>query len=248
MALTCIPRRRALLRPLAFAAALAGAAPALAEPPAPAAPAEPDSQRSNEPTEQAMPAIQVTWPDTAAELGTPNLFGSVPRAVSHSPLDPEWTRATQPGSLTEWIGAFSILSDDNRETLLSEVNLWVNERLAEDRQHAGRADRRPGAAETPSRATSDGEEHALTKMQLLAALGFDADDLYLVVVRDTVRQGDHAILAVRLGARFVVLDNLHEDVVDSALLPNYRPMISRSASGRRVRGYPAAPPPPIRPL
>jgi predicted transglutaminase-like cysteine proteinase len=281
VALSRTERRRAFLRSLAFAAALAGAAPALAEPPAAASSVAPAagpasrwalppanvamrsamlggssamervlvSQRSIEPVEPAMPALQVTWPDAPADaFGSPNLFGSIALAVSHTPLDAEWTRASAARPLVAWTGGFSRVSGDNREAVLGEVNRWVNERIrfSDDRNAVGRTDRWSGAAETLRRGTGDCEDYALTKMQLLAALGFETEDMYLVVVRDTVRLGDHAVLAVRLGERFVILDNLHADVVDSVLLPQYRPVISYSSAGRWVHGFPAAPQRPVR--
>jgi len=281
VALSRNERRRAFLRPLAVAAALAGAVPALAEPPAAAPAMAPAagpasrwalppanvamrsamlggssamervlvSQRSLEPTQPAMPAVQVGWPYPAAgDAGAPNLFGSVALAVSHTALDAEWARASAARSLAAWTGGFAHLTGDNREAVLGEVNSWVNERIrfTDDRNGFGRTDRWSGAAETLRRGTGDCEDYALTKMQLLSALGFDSDDMYLVIVHDTVRLGDHAVLAVRLGERFAVLDNLHADVVDSVLLPQYRPVISYSAAGRWVHGFPAASQRPVR--
>jgi len=285
VALSCTPRRRAFLRPLVLAAAFAGAAPALAEPPVEAPTVAPAvapaagrasrwalppasmvmrsamlggssamervlvSQRSLSPSEPALPAVQLSDPGAATDaLGAPNLFGSVALAVSHTALDAEWERASAARPPMAWTGDFTPVSGDNREAVLGEVNRWVNARIrfTDDRNGFGRTDRWSGAAETLRRGTGDCEDYALTKMQLLAALGFESGDMYLVVVRDTVRMGDHAVLAVRLGGRFVILDNLHADLVDSVLLPQYRPVISYSSAGRWVHGFSAAAPRPVR--
>ena len=178
---------------------------------------------------------------------TPNVFGSVALAVSHTPLDAQWTRANAAHTSSAWTRAFPRLRADNREALLRQVNQYVNGhvRFTDDQRDYGQADRWAGANETLRRGRGDCEDYALTKMQLLAAMGFNRDDLYLVIVRDVVRQGDHAILVARLDDRFVVLDNLHDDLVESGDLPDYRPIMSYSSAGRWVHGYAAAPQRPI---
>ena len=167
-------------------------------------------------------------PSDQLAADTPNVFGSVALAVSRTPLDAQWQRVSAAEPVGRWTGAFPALRDDNREALLGEVNRWVNARIAftDDARLHGQADLWSGAAETLRRGRGDCEDYALTKMQLLAALGFDRRDMYLVVVRDTLRQGDHAVLAVRAGGRFLVLDNLRDGLADAAALPDYRPMIS----------------------
>lgn len=176
----------------------------------------------------------------AAAADTPNVFGSVALAVSQTPLDAQWQRANAVAGLDDWTTELATLRTDDREALLRQVNAWVNDRIAfaDDTRLHGQPDRWSGAAETLRRGRGDCEDYALTKMQLLAALGFARDDMYLVVVRDTLRQGDHAVLAVRINGRFLVLDNLTDVLLESADRPDYRPMISYSAAGRWVHGFP----------
>jgi len=176
----------------------------------------------------------------AAAADTPNVFGSVALAVSQTPLDGQWQRANAVAGLDDWTTELATLRTDDREALLRQVNAWVNDRIAftDDARLHGQPDRWSGAAETLRRGRGDCEDYALTKMQLLAALGFARDDMYLVVVRDTLRQGDHAVLAVRINGRFLVLDNLTDVLLESGDRPDYRPMISYSAAGRWVHGFP----------
>ena len=177
----------------------------------------------------------------AASPRIPNVFGSVALAVSRTPLDGEWQRASAEQPLDGWTRQFADSRSGEPETLLNAVNLWVNDRIAfaEDASVHGEADHWSGAAETLRRGRGDCEDYALTKMQLLAELGLDRKDMYLVVVRDTLRQGDHAVLVVRLGDRLLVLDNLNDVLIDASALSDYRPMISYSAAGRWVHGFAA---------
>ena len=179
-------------------------------------------------------------PHAEPAADTPNVFGSVALAVAQTPLDPQWQRANAVVALDQWTGELAARRTGDRETLLRQVNAWVNDHVefADDASLHGLPDRWSGAAETLRRGRGDCEDYALTKMQLLAALGFARDDMYLVVVRDTLRQGDHAVLAVRINGRFLILDNLTDVLLESGDRPDYRPMISYSAAGRWVHGFP----------
>ena len=176
----------------------------------------------------ALGAYAAPTAPAVAAADTPDVFGSVALAVSQTPLDAQWRRANAVAGLDDWTTELASLRIGDREALLRQVNAWVNDRIAftDDARLHGQPDRWSGAAETLRRGRGDCEDYALTKMQLLAALGFARDDMYLVVVRDTLRQGDHAVLAVRINGRFLVLDNLTDVLLESGDLPDYRPMIS----------------------
>jgi predicted transglutaminase-like cysteine proteinase len=111
-----------------------------------------------------------------------------------------------------------------------------------DIRSTGQVDRWSGAAETLSRGVGDCEDYAITKLQLLKALGFSEDDLYLSIVKDLVRRADHAVLVVRVDGRFVVLDNNVDRLVDPQEVADYRPVITYAASGKAwLHGYRQAP-------
>ena len=188
----------------------------------------------------ALGAYAAPGAAAAAAADTPNVFGSVALAVSQTPLDAQWQRANAVAGLDDWTSELAARRTDDREALLRHVNAWVNGRIAftDDARLHGLPDRWSGAAETLRRGRGDCEDYALTKMQLLAALGVARDDMYLVVVRDTLRQGDHAVLVVRVNGRFLVLDNLTDVLLESGDRPDYRPMMSYSAAGRWVHGFP----------
>jgi predicted transglutaminase-like cysteine proteinase len=197
----------------------------------------------------AAPAFAASRPaDIVPANGAPNVFGSVALAVSRTPLDEQWRRANATRQLGGFTGAFRRAAGDD-ESLLRQVNAWVNRRITftDDARTNGRADRWAGAAETLRRGRGDCEDYALAKMQLLQALGYNSDRLYLVIARDLVRRADHAVLVAQLDGRFVVLDNMSDEVIDSSAIGDYRPIMSYSAGRRWVHGYaaPATVPAPI---
>lgn len=132
--------------------------------------------------------------------------------------------------------------------LLREVNGWVNQRVdfVEDNVDGVPAEIWQNAAESLRRGRGDCEDYALAKLALLAALGFDREDLFLVIARDLVARSHHAVLAVRTGGRFVVLDNATDELIEGDRANDYRPIFSYSAAGRWIHGYSGSPPrPPI---
>ena len=182
-----------------------------------------------------------------ARGGTPNVFGTVALAVARTPLDAKWQSAgaaNAPG-LDRWTAPLRH-AVGNDEALLGEVNRWVNARVRFVNDDArGSPDRWAGAAETLRRGRGDCEDYALSKMQMLTALGFDSRRLFLVVVRDLVRRADHAVLVAHVGERYLVLDNMTDAVLDSNQVADYLPVFSYSTAGRWVHGYsrtPALPP------
>ena len=126
----------------------------------------------------------------------------------------------------------------DREALVSRVNQWVNHAIAyeDDQQSFHRPDVWSDARSTLSRGAGDCEDIAILKYQALAALGVPRQDMYLTIARDTIRRADHALLVVRLGVRFVVLDNATDKLLDGASDNGYRALLSFNSEGKWLHG------------
>jgi hypothetical protein len=61
--------------------------------------------------------------------------------------------------------------------------------------------------------------------------------LYLVILRDTLRRADHAVLVARAEGRLLVLDNGTDRIVDSAMLSDYRPILTFAGNRVWTHGY-----------
>ena len=69
----------------------------------------------------------------------------------------------------------------------------------------------------------DCEDYAIAKFVALQEAGVSADDLRIVILRDDIREEDHAVVAARLDGKWLMLDNLHMVMAASAgLLPPRR--------------------------
>lgn len=74
--------------------------------------------------------------------------------------------------------------------------------------------------------SGDSEDYAIAKYFTLRDLGYSPDDLRIVVLQDTIRNYDHAILAVYIDGDAYVLDNLTNSIFSHDRYKNYLPQFS----------------------
>jgi predicted transglutaminase-like cysteine proteinase len=70
----------------------------------------------------------------------------------------------------------------------------------------------------------DCEDYAIAKFMALRQAGVAADDLRIVIMRDTIRGEDHAVAAARLDGHWLMLDNRRMALVEDVDVRNYRPL------------------------
>jgi predicted transglutaminase-like cysteine proteinase len=132
------------------------------------------------------------------------------------------------------IGA-SAAENENR---LQAVNRWVNRNIsyAEDRVLWSRRDYWATASETIALGKGDCEDLAILKYQILVALGVDPNNLYLTLARDLVRNADHAVLVVRQGGTYYLLDNASDAILPANVAYDYRPTLSFNSQSAWLHG------------
>ncbi len=92
-----------------------------------------------------------------------------------------------------------------------------------------------------TRGAGDCEDYAIAKMAALKAAGVPSEDLRLVILRETMRPEEHAVLAVRLNARWVVLDNRMLVMLSDTEIANYQAIFVADDAGVRAYRYDAIP-------
>ena len=193
----------------------------------------------------ARPYVRAHRAALPAHASLPNLFGTIALGVSRTPFDAGWNRVAN-ADVTGAAAAYArdvAIGDDY--AAIDAINRYVNARIAytSDNRQFGREDRwmRPDEAFAAGR--GDCEDYAIAKMAMLKEAGFDADDLYIVVLKDLANMNDHAVLAVRHAGRFLILDNSHDRIEDANNISFFRPVMSFSSAGRWIHGYNRAPSP-----
>jgi predicted transglutaminase-like cysteine proteinase len=125
------------------------------------------------------------------------------------------------------------------QKLLNEVNRSVNGamRYRSDSQNWGQADYWANPAEIAAKGAGDCEDFAIAKYWLLRSLGYGADQLQVVVLRDTRRRLYHAVLVAHVGSTAYVLDNLSSQVSSDARYASYVPIMSFVAGKSYIHGF-----------
>lgn len=82
--------------------------------------------------------------------------------------------------------------------------------------------------------SGDCEDYSIVKYYTLKELGVSIDDMRIVVVRETIRNIGHAVLAVYCGEEIYILDNLSDAVRSSYRIRNYIPQYSVNEKHRWV--------------
>lgn len=117
-------------------------------------------------------------------------------------------------------------------SLLRYVNaFWNAWPYREDRDVWGREDYWAIPQEFLRR-SGDCEDYAIIKYFTLKELGLSPKTMRIVVVRDTVRNLGHAVLAVYMDGTAYILDNLSNAILPHDRLRQYRPQYSVNEQGR----------------
>ncbi len=74
--------------------------------------------------------------------------------------------------------------------------------------------------------SGDCEDYAIIKYFTLKELGFNPDDMRIIVVMETIRNIAHAVLGVYIDGDVLILDNLSNAVLSHTKLGNYEPQYS----------------------
>ena len=131
----------------------------------------------------------------------------------------------------EWNDLIASLRGWDVPTQLALLNVYVNRYpYVEDRINWHQADYWATPLQFLAR-SGDCEDFAITKYLALRELGTATDDMRIVIVRDRARGIAHAVLAVYIDGRAMILDNQRDDVIGADLISGYVPVYSLNERG-----------------
>lgn len=79
--------------------------------------------------------------------------------------------------------------------------------------------------------SGDCEDFAIAKYLALRAGGMPAENMRIVIVHDSSRQRMHAVLAVYVRGRALILDSLYDAIVEADAIDHYEPIYSINENG-----------------
>lgn len=149
-----------------------------------------------------------------------------------------------PGSCTapgtrKWEAMMARAQGQGAEGQLDAVNSFFNDSpYIEDINNYGKSD----YWATPlqfMKNSGDCEDYAIAKFVSLRMLGWSNDDLRVVILKDTVRQVNHAVLAAKLDGDDMILDNLATEPLPSDTVIQYSPYYAVNETTRWIFIKPA---------
>ncbi|WP_439392981.1 transglutaminase-like cysteine peptidase [Bradyrhizobium sp. PMVTL-01] len=150
--------------------------------------------------------------------------------------------ATCPPNAAQFLRLVGAVKAKSGRAQLEEVNLGVNSaiRYVSDLVQHRELDRWSSPLASFATGKGDCEDYAIAKYAALREAGYPDTDMRLLLVRDRAVRQDHAVLAARLGGRWMILDNrwagLREDNGDL----NFAPLFAINHDGVHLFAKPYA--------
>ena len=119
---------------------------------------------------------------------------------------------------------------------LGEINRAINLKLklTSDLALYGAEDVWSPPLATLAIGAGDCEDYAIAKFVALQEAGVSPDDLRIVILRNDVRDEDHAVVAARLDGNWLMLDNRHMILVEDHDVRRYRPVFLVDRDGVKL--------------
>jgi len=180
-----------------------------------------------------------------AAAETPALFNTIEYRTNDLSALPQWKKALNKIAVEQKTYAFSnsravrawqamIQDNEGAKQLdqLKTVNGFINQwRYRTDNYNYKTSDYWASPAEFFSR-SGDCEDYAIAKYVTLRQMGFSAEQLRLVVVKDLDRDLAHAVLAAYVDGDVYILDNVNGKVRPQAEVTEYAPYYSVNEQAR----------------
>lgn len=171
------------------------------------------------------------------DISEPNFFGSVALPVQYTRHSERWANAVRNTSPPALQALVEPARSYNRERQAQFVNAALNQNISYrfDTHPAG--DHWATAAETVFRSAGDCEDFAIAKMHALRSLGVPIEDLYMTIAYDAAVGAVHAVLLVRSGTSYWVLDNTANRLRRQEQYADFHPIYTFSANRSWLHGY-----------
>ncbi len=192
----------------------------------------------------ALAALGATVAGPAA-AETPALFNTVEYRTNNLDELPQWKTAmhkiakeqksyatSNSKAVKAWQAMIRNNKGERQIDQLHAVNGFINQwRYRTDQYNYKRSDYWASPAEFFSR-SGDCEDYAIAKYVTLRQMGFSADQLRLVVVKDLNQNLAHAVLAAYVDGDVFILDNVNSKVRSQADVTEYAPYYSVNEQAR----------------
>ena len=141
---------------------------------------------------------------------------------------------------TRFIAVIDEVRRHDGRARLETVNRAVNDaiRYTGDMEQHGVADLWSAPLATFGSGRGDCEDYAIAKYVALRESGIAAEDMRVLLARDLAVREDHAVLAVREGGRWMILDNRSMAPIADSDVRNFMPLFALDQEGVKLFAAP----------
>jgi predicted transglutaminase-like cysteine proteinase len=164
-------------------------------------------------------------------LGAPGFAPGYTAIQAGFNAQPQWQRIMTAAAIrptaaeTPWQDLITGYGSEHPLRQLDAVNRYFNRiRYGEDVNVYGVKDHWATPEEFVRRGVGDCEDYSIAKYTALRAMGWSADSLAVVAIRDHKYNVNHAVLAAKLDGQWYYLDNRASRLLKPSEVPFYQPI------------------------
>jgi predicted transglutaminase-like cysteine proteinase len=130
------------------------------------------------------------------------------------------------GKYKKWKTFLKNIENDSKSEQLSKINTFANQNIyIPDHINWGIEDYWASPGEFLHR-SGDCEDYAITKYMSLIELGWNMDDMRVIILEDTSLNLIHVVLAVYHEDKINILDNQYEGIIADERIKHYKPIFA----------------------
>jgi predicted transglutaminase-like cysteine proteinase len=157
--------------------------------------------------------------------------------LRHSRYGARWQRVLGQSSSPQLPALIQPAAVLGRDQQLRFINASMNRSISYRFDTDPSGDRWASVNETLARRAGDCEDIVIAKLQALRALGVPLGNLYMTIGHEGSHGSVHAVLLVRSGDRFWVLDNRTDRLVPQEAYKDFYPVLTFSGTSTWTHGY-----------
>ncbi len=170
--------------------------------------------------------------------GAPNIFGTVALPLKRTRYHDRWLRAVRaPGATGQLAALLRTARPLPRVEQLRLVNASLNRRIHYRHDPHPSGDHWSTAGETLRQSAGDCEDYAILKFHTLRSMGVPDRDLFMTIGHDGAANSIHAVLIVRSGGQYFILDNRTDELVPQESYRGFYPIMTFGSRSSWLHGY-----------
>lgn len=143
-------------------------------------------------------------------------------------------RLCSSSKMAAWRSKLAAQQGRSRDIAIMNVNQFANAfQPVDDKQNWQKQDYWASPVEFIQK-SGDSEDFAIFKFSSLREIGIQNEDMRIVIVKDALRNTEHAVVAIYQNSDITILDNIYDNPRSHSKLSQYIPVYSMNETNRWI--------------